>query len=146
MESIVRRDGLHVQNELEVLTALIRWSIFECHRKQLDPNSDNQRHVLGHLLWQVRFSAMSVKESQQAATILESIALSDLPAFRSTDNDNTNHLPLIVTKPRIYLSSKTDATSNSNNTLSNSNGSAVNSCEKTCLAEKLFVCLACIFE
>lgn len=138
LETIVRRDGLRIENETEVLTALIRWSIFECHRRQMEPSASNQRHVLGHLLWHVRFSAMSSDELLRAAPILQSLAPEDFATIGSNELNRGIHYSVI--KPRMYLSSK--AVTQTANRSVNNNGS----CEKTCLAEKFFVCLACIFE
>ena len=73
---------------------------------------------------------MSNDELLLAAPTLEALAPGELSALGT--NCYTN-------KPRMYLSSKSDANSRS---VSRTNGS----CEKTCLAEKFFVCLACIFE
>ncbi|EFX70969.1 hypothetical protein DAPPUDRAFT_327656 [Daphnia pulex] len=151
VESIVIRDGLHLQNEIEVLAALIRWSVFECHRRQLDPRANNQRFVLGHLVWHVRFSVMSPTELQQATAILDTLDFGEVIATLQDCGNNKelanrsrddNHYPLTVTKPRMYLTSKVDtaqSVSVDNLTVSASN-------RKTCLTEKFFVCLACIFE
>ena len=148
MESIIRRDGLHLKNEIEVLTALIRWSVFECHRRQLDPVANNQRHVLGHLVWHVRFSVMSGRELQEATSILESLSPGEFSALRNQDmvsrfSDNCN-LPFVAKQPRIYLTSKVDAIQSASSSVDK--GNFPNSDQKTCLTEKLFVCLACIFE
>lgn len=150
MESIVVRDGLHLQNEIEVLTALIRWSVFECHRRQLDPRANNQRFVLGHLVWHVRFSIMSSAEIQQAMTILNALEFKEFVTTLQTCGNNSqlanrlrDNYPFTVTKPRMYLTSKVDTVNKSvpvdDQTVSSSN-------RKTCLTEKFFVCLACIFE
>lgn len=149
MESIIRRDGLHLKNECEVLTALIRWSVFECHRRQLDPIASNQRHVLGHLVWHVRFSVMSAKELQQASSILEKLSPGEFLALQNQDsvsklNVNNSDFPFVVTQPRIYLTSKVDAIQSASYTVDK--GNCPNSSQKTCLTEKFFVCLACIFE
>ncbi|KAK4027169.1 hypothetical protein OUZ56_016181 [Daphnia magna] len=152
VESIVRRDGLHLENESEVLTALIRWSVFECHRRHLDPRANNQRHVLGHLVWHVRFWVMSANELQQAATILETLEPGELiETLRacSTNQDMVNrlkdpsHFPFIVTQPRIYLSSRAATVHSGSKEL---NKNMTTSSSKTCLTEKFFICLACIFE
>lgn len=148
----MRRDGLHLKNETEVLMALIRWSVFECHRRQLDPRANNQRHVLGHLIWHVRFSVMSANELQQATTIVETLEPGELiKTLRacSTNQEMVNrlkdpsHFPFIVTQPRIYLSSRA-ATVHSGTPVLNKNTET--SSVKTCLTEKFFICLACIFE
>ena len=34
--------------------ALLRWSVFECHRRHLDTDLTNQRLVLDDLIWQVK--------------------------------------------------------------------------------------------
>ena len=59
---IVSRDDLRLRNEIEVLMALLRWSVFECHRRQLDTTLENQRIVLDDLIWQVRYLTMSVED------------------------------------------------------------------------------------
>ena len=54
VELIVCRDDLRIRNEVEVLMALLRWSVFECHRRHLDTDLTNQRLVLDDLIWQVK--------------------------------------------------------------------------------------------
>ena len=130
---------------------MIRWSVFECHRRQLDPRANNQRFVLGHLVWHVRFSVMSSTELQQAIAILLTLEFAEVIAtlqncgntkeLANRLSDNI-HYPFTVTKPRMYLTSKVDTAQSvpvDDRTVSASS-------RKTCLTEKFFVCLACIFE
>jgi hypothetical protein len=94
---------------------------------------------------------MSSTELQQATTILETLGLGEFVATLKTCGNNNelanrlrgnNHYSVTVTKPRMYLTSEVDATP----FVPVDNRSVSPSSRKTCLTEKFFVCLACIFE
>lgn len=154
VEQIVSRDGLRVYSELEVLTALVRWSVFECHRQQLDDRSENQRRVLDRLLWQVRFlvtpATLQLWETPVVAQLLteeESSAL--LLAVQSSHGAHCSvdllpdhiraHWPQIG-RPRNYLPVQGRPSP------SESLGPHPSCRKSSCITEKIFVGLACIFE
>lgn len=149
----MKRDGLHLKNESEVLAALLRWAVFECHRRQLDPSTSNQRQVLGHLIWHVRFLAMPTKEFLHTVTKFEVLASDEFSALNKLIKNQESidqwladhsHYSLLTTKSRMYLTSKVNAIQSAYSIVDN--GSIPASSQKTCLTEKIFVCLACIFE
>ena len=156
VDSIVARDGLHLKYEAEVLTALLRWSIFECCRRQMDDTIDNRRNVLtsSQLIWQVRFLAEQTKDLWQDRTTLSQLIsaeeISLLLAYRlgkkTADQLPAHirvHLPR-MTRPRNYATPQTPL-NKKQQCLSKSNCSDIPS-KGSCIAEKVFICLACIFE
>jgi len=52
-------------SELTVFQACLAWSIKECHRQGIDVTPENQRGVLGSVLFHVRFPTMSLVEFAQ---------------------------------------------------------------------------------
>jgi len=52
-------------NELEVFRACLAWSSKECHRRGIAVNPENQRNVLGSVLFHIRFPTMSLVEFAQ---------------------------------------------------------------------------------
>lgn len=156
MNSIVTRDGLHLKYETEVLTALLRWSIFECCRRQMDDTTDNRRNVLtsSQLIWQVRFLAEQTRDLWQDQTtvsqLLSAEEISVLLAYRMGQKTVDQlpeyiqiHLPRIA-RPRNYTTPQTTL-NKKQQFLEKSNCSNIPS-KGSCIAEKVFVCLACIFE
>ena len=152
VELVVGRDELGVRNETEVMTALLRWSVFECHRRQLDVNTDNQRHVLGHLIWHVRYLTMPMQEVHNAPIASKLLSTHESSALLSYQTGRlsaqqlpgaiSSHLDCIST-PRKYQSCSANLAS----TPTSTNSDALSaSCRKSCITEKIFVCLACIFE
>ena len=146
---IVSRDDLRLRNEIEVLMALLRWSVFECHRRQLDTTLENQRIVLDDLIWQVRYLTMSVEDLwkvpivSQLLTSEECNALIGYISGQLTTADQlpphlSCHLPQMAKKRTFYPWTSTATTC--------SQQVSSPSCRKSGMTEKIFVCLACIFE
>jgi len=145
---VVSRNDLHVHNETEILTALLRWSVFECHRRKLDITVDNQRLVLDQFIWHVRYLAMPVQEVQNAPIISQLLSPKESSALFAYQmgHQDADQLPDVIRRNlqristgRKYISSTTPDTDFSVN-------STAPSCRKSCVTEKIFVCLACIFE
>lgn len=160
MEEIVSRDDLCVRSEVEILTALIQWSVFECHRRQLDANVENQRRVLDRLLWHVRFLAtpfrelwetpivaLLLTEQESSALLLAAHTMKDRhqlqqqAAVECLPEHIRAHWPRIG-RPRKYLPVERSRTS-----ADSLNNGPHPSCRKNSgITEKIFVGLACIFE
>ena len=148
VELVVSRNDLHVHNETEILTALLRWSVFECHRRQLDVTVDNQRMVLDQFIWHVRYLAMPAKEVLNTPIISQLLSPKESTALFAyvMGRQDANQLPDVIRRnlqristARKYLTSKTSANEFPVDR-------AAPSCRKSCVTEKIFVCLACIFE
>lgn len=52
-------------NELELFRACLAWSNKECHRRSIAVSPENQRDVLGSVLFHIRFPTMSLVEFAQ---------------------------------------------------------------------------------
>lgn len=147
VELVVSRNDLHVHNETEILTALLRWSVFECHRRQLDISVDNQRLVLDQFIWHVRYLAMPYQEVQNAPIISQLLSPKESSALFAYQmgHQDANQLPDVIRRNlqristgRKYISSTTET----DLTVAPTTPSH----RKICVTEKIFVCLACIFE
>lgn len=66
LSCVIERDTLRIR-EVALFQAVVRWSVAECHRRQLPVTSENQRQVLGRALHCIRFPLMTVEEFAQTA-------------------------------------------------------------------------------
>ena len=64
LENIVQFPSMSV-SELSVFQACPAWSSKECHRQGIDVTPENQRSVLGSVLFHIRFPTMSLVEFAQ---------------------------------------------------------------------------------
>ena len=156
VDSILSKDGLRLKNESEVLHSLLHWSIFECCRRELDDTVENRRLVLTstHLIWRIRFLAAPAEDLWHDPKILSQLLspeeMSVLLAYRRGQR-TADQLPeyIRIHLPRIAQSRnyKTPAayTTKGKTSLEQSNCSNIPS-KGSCIAEKVFICLACIFE
>lgn len=53
--NIVKQDDLLLRSEMVLITALARWSRAECRRKHIELTNENERTVLGELIYAPRF-------------------------------------------------------------------------------------------
>jgi len=64
LENIMQFPSMSV-SELSVFQACLAWSSKECHRQGIDVTPENQRSVLGSVLFHIRFPTMSLVEFAQ---------------------------------------------------------------------------------
>ena len=158
VERIVSRDDLCVGSESQILTALARWSVFECLRRQLDVTLQNQRNVLDQLVWHVRFLATPMRELWENPLVAQFLTESETDALLLASRTPSTqlefaaqvlpehiraHFPRIA-QPRKYgVQLMLDPSDESM-------GSPPTTCRKSSvssgLTEKIFVGLHCIFE
>lgn len=62
IELIVKRDALKIPSEIVIFDLLADWSSRECVRKNLEPNEENRRKVLGALVFTPRYLLMKYEE------------------------------------------------------------------------------------
>jgi len=67
VEKIVQFQSLSA-SELEVFQACLAWSSKECHRRGIAVSPENQRSVLGSVLFHIRFPTMSLFEFSQGVS------------------------------------------------------------------------------
>lgn len=136
VQLLVGRDGLRVGDEKEVLTALLTWSISECQRRQLDTTPANQRAVLGDLIWTVRYWALPASLRAEAKAILSPLLTHDEAALLAAQ------LAAGPGRSRRYCTTIAGQSVSTTPTTP-----AGPTCRKnSCVTEKIFICLACIFE
>lgn len=61
LRSILVREALNA-SELSVFTAVIRWAVAECGRRSLPASPENQRAVIGDIIFLIRLPCMSLSE------------------------------------------------------------------------------------
>jgi hypothetical protein len=62
LELVVKRDALQIPSETVIFDLLAAWSSRECERKNLEPNEENRRKVLGALVFSPRYLLMKYEE------------------------------------------------------------------------------------
>lgn len=61
LESVLLRETLNAR-EVTVFNAACRWAEAECRRKELEPNAQNKRQVLGEAFYLIRIPSMTLEE------------------------------------------------------------------------------------
>ena len=66
LETVLGRETLNV-NEASLFSAASRWAEMECVRRDIQPNAENKRTVLGKALYLIRVPAMTLEEFANGA-------------------------------------------------------------------------------
>jgi len=76
LENIMQFPSMSV-SELSVFQACLAWSSKECHRQGVDVTPENQRSVLGSVLFHIRFPTMSLVEFAQEVSMTNVLTADD---------------------------------------------------------------------
>ena len=148
VECIITRDELAIRNEAEVLAALVRWSAFACQRRQVAVNVENQRRLMDHLLWHVRFLTMTPAELKETPLFSQLFTPDEYALLLSHANGKASfdRLPVPIRRQVPFIAKPRNCAlppmSKQVQTASNPESAY----DKEYLTEKFFSCLLCIFE
>ncbi|XKL63689.1 hypothetical protein PGB90_006053 [Kerria lacca] len=102
LESMLKRETLNCK-EIHLFKAAINWATAECHRKELEPTSQNIRAVLGNVIYLIRLPTIGLDEFANTAVQLGILTSQEtIDIFLYFMAKNKPHLDYLV-KPRTGL-------------------------------------------
>jgi len=69
LKLLVCRTSLHIKSEMEVFSALVRWSKYECYRLVMSDSSENRRSVLSGCQYMVRYLTITPNQFKEGPMV-----------------------------------------------------------------------------
>lgn len=102
LESVLSRETLNCK-EMHLFQAALKWAAAECARKDLEPNAQNKRSVLGNCLYLIRIPTMNLEEFANTAAQMGILTPQEtIDIFLNFTAKNKPHLNYPI-KPRTGL-------------------------------------------